>query len=326
MDLLEVSGISRKLQQNTVVNAISFSQPRFQKLAIAGETGSGKSTLLKMIAGLEQPDAGQIYFKEQRVLGPLFQLIPGHPGIAYLSQHYELRNNYRVEEWLDMANRLPQADADALFSICRIDHLVSRKTHQLSGGEKQRIALCRLLIGAPELLLLDEPFSNLDPIHKQILKQVLEEIGNRLRISCILTSHDPQDTLSWADELLVMQAGQLIQKGSPQQLYYHPVNEYVAGLLGSYVLLPEAVLSLFTENRSWPVMDHQYLVRPEQFRIVPEQANAVKARIEQVRFWGAFSEIQVAVAGRSIVIKTMAPNNLSVGGTIYLQLAHTTAV
>lgn len=326
MDLLEVSGISRKLQQNTVVNAISFSQPRFQKLAIAGETGSGKSTLLKMIAGLEQPDAGRIYFKEQRVLGPLFQLIPGHPGIAYLSQHYELRNNYRVEEWLDMANRLPQADADALFSICRIDHLVSRKTHQLSGGEKQRIALCRLLIGAPELLLLDEPFSNLDPIHKQILKQVLEEIGNRLRISCILTSHDPQDTLSWADELLVMQAGQLIQKGSPQQLYYHPVNEYVAGLLGSYVLLPEAVLSLFTENRSWPVMDHQYLVRPEQFRIVPEQANAVKARIEQVRFWGAFSEIQVAVAGRSIVIKTMDPNNLSVGDTIYLQLAHTTAV
>lgn len=326
MDLLEVSGISRKLQQNTVVNAISFSQPRFQKLAIAGETGSGKSTLLKMIAGLEQPDAGQILFKEQQVQGPLFQLIPGHPGIAYLSQHYELRNNYRVEEWLDMANRLPQADADALFRICRIDHLVSRKTHQLSGGEKQRIALCRLLIGAPELLLLDEPFSNLDPIHKQILKQVLEEIGNRLRISCILTSHDPQDTLSWADELLVMQAGQLIQKGSPQQLYYHPVNEYVAGLLGSYVLLPEAVLSLFTENRSWPVMDHQYLVRPEQFRIVPEQANAVKARIEQVCFWGAFSEIQVAVAGRSIVIKTMDPNNLSVGDTIYLQLAHTTAV
>lgn len=324
MGFLDVSGISRRLQQNTVVNDISFSQTRFQKLAIAGETGSGKSTLLKMIAGLEQPDAGRILFKGQKVWGPLFQLIPGHPGIAYLSQHYELRNNYRVEEWLDMANRLPQADADALFRICRIDHLVSRKTHQLSGGEKQRIALCRLLIGSPELLLLDEPFSNLDPIHKQILKQVLEEIGNRLRISCILTSHDPQDTLSWADELLVMRSGQLEQKGSPRQLYYHPVNEYVAGLLGSYTLLSEAGLSLFTDSRSLPLINQHYLVRPEQFRIVPEQAQAVKALVEQVRFRGAFSEIQVAVAGRNIVIKTMDPDGLTVGDTIYLQLAHIT--
>lgn len=324
MGFLDVSGISRQLQQNTVVNDISFSQPRFRKLAIAGETGSGKSTLLKMIAGLEQPDAGQIFFKEQKVPGPLFQLIPGHPGIAYLSQHYELRNNYRVEEWLDMANRLPQADADALFRICRIDHLLNRKTDQLSGGEKQRIALCRLLIGAPELLLLDEPFSNLDPIHKQILKQVLDDIGSQHRISCILTSHDPQDTLSWADELLVMRYGQLVQKGSPQQLYYHPVNEYVAGLLGSYVLLPETVLSLFTKNRSWPVMNHHYLVRPEQFRIVPEQAGAVKAVIEQVHFWGAFFEIQAAVAGNSITLKTMDMNQLSVGGILYLQLADTT--
>lgn len=324
MDLLEVSGISRKLQQNTVVNDISFSQRRSQKLAIAGETGSGKSTLLKMIAGLEQPDAGRILFKEQQVLGPLFQLIPGHPGIAYLSQHYELRNNYRVEEWLDMANRLPQAEADALFRICRIDHLVSRKTDQLSGGEKQRIALCRLLIGAPELLLLDEPFSNLDPIHKQILKQVLDDIGNRLQISCILTSHDPQDTLSWADELLVMRGGQLVQKGSPQQLYYHPANEYVAGLLGSYQLLSEASVSLFTANRSYPLIHRQYLVRPEQFSIVPEQAGAVTAVVEQVRFWGAFSEIQAAVAGTSIVIKTMHPGTLGVGDTIYLRLTHTT--
>lgn len=320
MDFLEVSGISRKLQQNTVVNGVSFTQRRFQKLAIAGETGSGKSTLLKMIAGLEQPDAGRVFFKGQEVLGPLFQLIPGHPGIAYLSQHYELRNNYRVEEWLDMANRLSRAEADALFRICRIDHLVSRKTHQLSGGEKQRIALCRLLVSAPELLLLDEPFSNLDPIHKQILKQVLEDIGNRLRISCILTSHDPQDTLSWADELLVMRAGQLVQQGAPRQLYYHPANEYVAGLLGSYVLLSEAALSLFTADRSLPVINHHYLLRPEQFRIVPEQTDAVKAVIEQVRFWGAFSEIQVTVAGSSFAVKTMNLDNLTAGDTVYLQV------
>ena len=97
MGFLEVSHISKKHGNNVVVEDLSFSQARFQKLAIAGETGSGKSTLLKMIAGLIQPDDGLIRFNDKHVLGPDFRLVPGHPDIAYLSQHFELRNSYRVE-------------------------------------------------------------------------------------------------------------------------------------------------------------------------------------------------------------------------------------
>jgi ABC-type sugar transport system ATPase subunit len=244
MDFLQVSGISKQQGGMDVLHDIHFIQQRFQKIAIAGETGSGKSTLLKIIAGLEQPASGRVLFEGKKVIGPLDQLIPGHPGIAYLSQHFELRNNYRVEELLEYANRLSETEAQELFVVCRISHLLKRKVEQLSGGEKQRIALARLLVGSPKLLLLDEPFSNLDPGHKRMLKSVLTDIGERLQITWILTSHDPMDTLSWADEILVMQNGQLIQTGSPLEIYHNPANEYIAGLLGSYNFFDAAEASL----------------------------------------------------------------------------------
>ena len=305
MGFLSVSHLTKKIQEATVVEEMSFEQARFQKLAIAGETGSGKSSLLKMIAGLVQPNSGSIFFEDEKVMGPDFQLIHGHPGIAYLSQHYELRNNYRVGEWLEMGTRLPQSEAATIFDVCRISHLLARKTHQLSGGEKQRIALARLLAGSPRLLLLDEPFSNLDPIHKQLLKEVLEDLSSRLQISCILTSHDPLDTLSWADELLIMHAGKLVQQGAPVFVYHQPVNEYVAGLLGSYVLLTADEWRLLGGSSTLPLLGDRYLLRPEQFSLTRSVNHGVQGSIQQIRFWGSFSEIQVQIPGKIIPVKTM---------------------
>ncbi len=230
MSFLKVEGISKRQAESFIVKDISFTQRASQKMAIAGETGSGKTTLLKIIAGLVQPDAGTVFFENLPVDGPDYQLIPGHPSIGYLSQHYELKNNYRVEELLEYANKLSLADAQALYDVCRIDHLVKRRTDQLSGGEKQRIALARLLVGSPKLLLLDEPYSNLDPIHKNILKSVITDISERLSVTCLLTSHDPMDTLSWADEIIVLKDGIILQKDTPENIYRKPVNEYVAGL------------------------------------------------------------------------------------------------
>ena len=165
--LLSVESVTKTINEQPVIQDVSFGQYSLQKIAIAGETGSGKSTLLKMIGGLLQPDAGKIYFRQQRVMGPDYQLVAGESGIAYLSQHYELRNHYRMEELLSYANILTEEQAHEIYAICRIDHLLKRNTFQLSGGEKQRIALARLLVSAPRLLLLDEPFSNLDLIHKK---------------------------------------------------------------------------------------------------------------------------------------------------------------
>ena len=305
MNFLQVSGISKQYSNAPVLKDASFTQQIFQKISIAGETGSGKSTLLKIIAGLEQPDAGFVLFENQKIYGPLETLVPGHPGIAYLSQHYELRNNYRMEELLEMVNKLPEQEAEKLFALCRISHLLKRKNYQLSGGEKQRLAIARLLIGSPKLLLLDEPFSNLDPIHKNILKLVLKDISDRLQITCILTSHDPLDTLSWADEILVMKAGEIIQKDSPAEIYYKPVNEYVAGLFGTYLLLDREQTAFFPVLQDTIQNGKRVFFRPEQFIIGPPGNGTVNGTIQNIRFWGSFSELEISLPVNTILVKTM---------------------
>jgi ABC-type sugar transport system ATPase subunit len=230
---------------------ISFVQRKGRHLAIAGETGSGKSTLLKIIAGLVTPAGGVVIFEGVRVEGPLERLIPGQPGIAYLSQYFELWHHYKVEEVLSYSNDLNPEEAAGLYRLCHIDHLLQRRTDQLSGGERQRIALARLLVQPPRLLLLDEPFSNLDMIHKRLLKKVIRESTEKYDITCILVSHDPYDTLSWANELLILRDGKIHQQGAPREVYARPRDEYAAGLLGEYnlvngeIIRPEAQTAFF---------------------------------------------------------------------------------
>ena len=308
MNFLEVSGVTKIQGNATVVNNISFTQQRFQKIAIAGETGSGKSSLLKIIAGLEHPDMGIALFEGQKIISPLETLVAGHPSIAYLSQHFELRNNYRMEELLEMVTKIPDEEAAHLFELCKINHLLKRKNTQLSGGEKQRIALARLLVGSPKLLLLDEPFSNLDPIHKNILKGVLEAITERLQITCMLTSHDPNDTLSWADEIFVLKNGELIQKGTPNKIYYYPVNEYVAGLFGNFTLLNNSELAFFKNEMPSLTDQTPVYIRPEQFSIAPENYIGVPGIIERIYFAGGSFEISVASRFKTILVKTMNPD------------------
>ena len=319
MALLQLSGVSKKEKSIFTVQDISFSQAPFQKIAIAGETGSGKTTLLKMIAGLLQPDAGVILFEEKKVRGPNDQLIPGHAGIAYLSQHFELRNNYWVHEILSYANNLTAEEAGALYHICRIDQLLNRRTDQLSGGERQRIALTRLLIGSPRLLLLDEPFSNLDAAHKAIIKSVIADITVKLNITCIMVSHDAPDTLPWADTLLVLKEGQLIQQGTPEQLYYQPVDEYCAGLFGPYNLVNAGDAALLNPGNNSLSTQKKLLVRPEQI-LINAGDKGFKAIIQNIMFMGSYYTIEAATGRQLIKIKT-SNNVYQTGEKVLLSLS-----
>jgi ABC-type Fe3+/spermidine/putrescine transport system ATPase subunit len=298
MALLEVKNISKQQQNRVIVDNISFQQHSLQKIAIAGESGSGKTTLLKIITGHAQPTSGTILFNGERVIGPEEKLLPGHRQMGYLSQHYELLNNYRVEELIWFENRLTEQEAKELFEICRIQHLLQRRTDQISGGEKQRIALCILLVKQPEFLALDEPFSNLDSIHTDILKNVLDELTLRLKITCILTSHDPHDILSWANEIIVMKDGKMMQKGTPQEIYNQPINEYVAGLFGKYNLLKPSVAALFGIDAK----GNYVMTRPENFRIY-KTGSGVKGIVQKVSFWGSFYETEVLVDDTKIIVR-----------------------
>jgi len=318
MAFLEVQQISKKLQEGLQIHEISFEQQALQKIAIAGESGAGKTTLLKMISGHAQPDGGTILFNGKKVMGPEEKLLAGHKEIGYLSQEHDLLHNYKVEDLVWFGNNLSDEEAATLFEICQIDNLMKRKTDQLSGGEKQRIALCMLLIKSPKMLILDEPFSNLDPIHTEILKAVLEDITERLQITCLLTSHDPNDTLSWADEIIVMKKGQIIQQGTPEIIYHQPVNEYVAGMFGRYNLLTTEQAALFGIE----VNEREIIIRPEDFIISANSENGVKGIVRKISFWGSFYEVEVRVDEFKIIVR-IRKNEWKVAEKVFVSIAIT---
>ena len=318
MDILTVTNLSLAENGVSVLHPISFAQRQGQKLALAGESGAGKSTLLQIVAGLIQPSTGTVHANGSRVRGPQEVLVPGHPGVAYLSQKSDLPQSLRVDQVLRYANKRPQTEAQAVYALCRITRLLPRRTDQLSGGEQQRVALARLLLSAPRLLLLDEPFSNLDRTHKRILQGVIEELGTRLDITCLLVSHDAADVLPWADAILVLHQGRLVQQGSPARLYYQPVDETTAALFGDYDLVHGAARQALLPDRRFK-KDTALLVRPEQLQLQPMGSGGVAGTVRAVRFLGSYSEVEVVLAEQGVRVR-MAATNLRPGDNVSVLL------
>ncbi|MFM9840862.1 MAG: ABC transporter ATP-binding protein [Cyclobacteriaceae bacterium] len=311
MGLLIVKGVNKLREERFVLKNINLVQESFQKIAIAGETGSGKSTLLKIIAGLEQSDSGEVLFENAKVQGPEEKLVAGHPSIAYLPQYFELPKFLRVEQVLAYANHLTTSEEEKLFKVCQINHLLKRKTNELSGGERQRIALCRLLIGKPKLLLLDEPFSNLDMVLKSILKSVIQAVGEKLKITCILVSHDPDDTLPWADQILIMKDGKIVQQGTPEKIYQEPNNAYVAGLFGKFnQLIPSLRKTLKIKS------DRKYF-RPEDFKINRhKKKNSLACKVLGSKFNGSYYQVELSMVKNNFI--TVSDRAWILGETVYL--------
>lgn len=313
--MLAVEGIEKRIEAVQVIKDINFNQLRFQKLVIAGETGSGKSTLLKIIAGLVQPDSGNVFYEGERVLGPDEKLIAGHKEIAYLSQHFELRNNYWVEDMLMLANQLDSEKTASIYRICKIQHLLRRKTQQLSGGEKQRVATARLLMTSPSLLLLDEPFSNLNVAYKQLMKSVINDICTELNISIVMVSHDPADILPWADHILVLKAGEMIHSGSPRLLYNHPPDAYTAGLLGRYNIINQSIQRVIGLQSE----EEEIIIRPSALEI-QENKEFINGLITAVLYFGGYEEIEVEVSGTKIWVMSGIMNKWKIGDFVQVSV------
>jgi len=299
MEFLKVSHISREEDGRKVLQDINLSIDQHQRIALMGETGSGKSTLMKILAGFSQPSAGNVFFEGKRIEGPDEVLIPGHKEIGYLSQHFELRNNYFVHELLEMASKMNEREMENICSICRIDHLLKRKTNALSGGERQRIALARLLVSKPKLLLLDEPFTNLDLHNNRIINEVIRTVSHKLGITCVLVSHDPAEVLSWAETIMIMQYGRIIQTADPVTTYQKPVNEYAAGLLGAFnhfSSMERDVAALLK------VPADRTFVRPEAFDLSKAPMHKAEGRVLESQYYGTHYALEVIVAGKRLTI------------------------
>jgi ABC-type sugar transport system ATPase subunit len=309
--LLEVQHISHSWEGHEVLHDLSFEVPASKITVILGANGTGKSTLLRLMAGFVDTQQGKILFDGQKVRGPGCMLIPGHPSIALVRQDSKLSPNISVKENLLYVLRAYEDDYQAkkieeLSNLLVLGHIMERTVNFLSGGEKQRVAIAAALASGPELLLMDEPFSQTDMYLKQELKQFLTKIVEQLGIGLLFVTHDPQDALALASEIIVLHEGKVVEKGSSRQLYYHPQHEATATLTGLCSWLPT---KSFPDLKQLHRIGENWLVRPDQVTMSPTQTEeGLKMTVSQLEFLGAHYLAYLQSKKTSISIITLLPS------------------
>ncbi|RZN83858.1 MAG: ABC transporter ATP-binding protein [Winogradskyella sp.] len=237
--MLKVKNIHFAYDKSSVLEQISFSLNPGENLAIIGESGSGKSTLLKLLYGEYDLSQGEIFWKEEQILGPKYNLVIGYDFMKYVTQEFNLMPFITVEENIGkfLSRFFPeekQKRTEELIKVVELEAFAKTKVKNLSGGQKQRVALARALAKQPEILLLDEPFSHIDNFKKQSLRRSVFKYLKEKNIACIVATHDKNDVLGFADEMLVLYNKNVIAKDTPQQLYRNPQLPLIASFFGEF--------------------------------------------------------------------------------------------
>jgi sulfate transport system ATP-binding protein len=230
-----VSGINKNFGDFVALDNVNLEVPRGGLTALLGPSGGGKSTLLRIIAGLEFPDSGQIEIEGK----PATWLAPQKRSVGFVFQHYAAFKHlsvYRnVAFGLEIRKR-PKAEirkrVTELLELVHLENFADRLPSQLSGGQRQRMALARALAVQPEVLLLDEPFGALDAQVRKELRDWLRKLHDEVNVTTIFVTHDQEEALEVADEIVVINNGRIEQIGSPTDLYDHPANDFVMSFLG----------------------------------------------------------------------------------------------
>ncbi len=260
--------------------------------AIIGASGSGKTTLLRLLYGLLSPDEGAVSFKGERIWGPEEKLIPGHDSMKMVTQHTDDLNAYaRVQD--NVAILLPNTNlqvkrerTNEVLRQLNMLHLAEKKIAFLSGGEKQRVAIARALVTRPEVLLLDEPFNQVDTSFREGLQQDIRRIVQETGITVVMVSHDPAEVLSMADELVVMREGRILEQGTPQSLYNAPANLYTAMLLTNCNVLENTEAELLNISSK----ADKVVVYPNQLKVT-DNREYKKWELKQVLFKGFYEDL-----------------------------------
>jgi ABC-type Fe3+/spermidine/putrescine transport system ATPase subunit len=295
--MLQIKNISFTYIENPVIENISFEIAKGQNVAVIGESGCGKSTLLKLIYGLYDLDNGEIAFNGEPILGPKYNLIPGEDYIKYLAQDFDLMPYTTVEENVgkflsNIYKDKKKARVQELLEMVEMTEFAKVKAKYLSGGQQQRVALARVLALEPEILLLDEPFSQIDSFRKNSLRRNLFNYFKKKQITCIIATHDSTEALSFSDETIVLQNGKLTAKGSSRELYDNPPSYYVASLFGE---VNELKQSHFTDIEE---TDETLLLYPHQLKVVEE--GKMKAIVKQCYFKGSHYLVKAAFERKAI--------------------------
>jgi spermidine/putrescine transport system ATP-binding protein len=306
---LEFRQLTKRYGAVEAVSGIDLAVPQGAFLALLGPSGCGKTTCLRMIGGFEQPSAGEV-----RIAGTVVNEVPAYQRpVNMVFQHYALFPHMNVAENVgyglrQQRPRLARADIDRrvaeALSMVRLDSFANRRTHEMSGGQQQRVALARAIVNRPKILLLDEPLAALDKKLRGDMQLELLSLQRELGITFVLVTHDQEEALSMADLVCVMNAGRIRQLGTPQQVYDHPADLFVADFVGKTNRIPVTVsagLLRLADGRALPGRSGRdgpaiAALRPEAIRIA-RSGDGLEGTVTHRIFLGSFAEYSVAVPG-----------------------------
>jgi ABC-type sugar transport system ATPase subunit len=241
--ILETIAVTKNYfgDKSTGINNVTILIPKGKVTAIVGESGSGKTTLLNLLYGLLQPDAGEVFFKEERVFKREEKLQHAHEAMRLVTQNnQDMDPRASVWESVKAGLRSDELGIDSEYkkitdSLNMLDilPLKDQPFGKLSGGEKQRVTIAKALISRPEVILLDEPFNQVDATYREGLQHDIRYIVKTWGVTIVLVSHDPAEILSMADELIVLKEGEIVESGPPEELYNSPKLLYTAQILAS---------------------------------------------------------------------------------------------
>ncbi|HHR6162527.1 TPA: ABC transporter ATP-binding protein [Providencia alcalifaciens] len=240
MSYVIAENLTKSFGQNQVFSDIQFTIEKGEFITLLGPSGCGKSTLLRCIAGLEQPDSGELYINRQNITHQPAQQRGG--GMVF--QSYALFPNMTVAENIAFGLKMRKVSAtERNKAVCEVIDMVelqgkeNQYPHQLSGGQRQRVALARALVMKPQILLLDEPLSALDARIRKHLRQQIREIQRELGLTTIFVTHDQDEAMIMSDRIFLMNKGAIIQSDTAENIYTQPATEFVARFMGHYNLV-----------------------------------------------------------------------------------------
>jgi iron(III) transport system ATP-binding protein len=325
-ELIRLNEVSMQFEDDLVLDHINLYINDAEFLTLLGPSGCGKTTTLRMIAGFESPDEGEIYLGDE----PINELTPNKRDTAMVFQSYALLPHYNVFDNVAYGLKLRKIPKEEIKSrVMKILDLVemsgmeSRMTNQLSGGQQQRVALARALVIEPSVLLFDEPLSNLDAKLRVTMRTEIRRIQQEVGITAIYVTHDQSEAMALSDQVIVMKKGVVAQIGTPQEIYYHPIDEFVADFIGEANFLKGKLINLGAGKSAIEILgiqvpiedcgDHKageegtLMLRPES-AVVADQG-ILPCRIVLSCFMGSYQNYHVMVGDTLVKITDYNPKH-----------------
>lgn len=333
----------KKYGENVIIPDLSLEIREGEFFTLLGPSGCGKTTLLRMIAGFNSIEGGDFYFNEKRIN----DLDPAKRNIGMVFQNYAIFPHYTVRQNVEFGLKnkgVPAKErkekSDEFLRLMQIENLAERKPDRMSGGQQQRVALARALVIEPDVLLMDEPLSNLDAKLRVDMRSAIRRTQHQVGITTVYVTHDQEEAMAISDRIAVMKAGVLQQVGTPKSIYQRPANLFVSSFIGRSNVVPaeleiegDTSFLLFSNGKKAEIRNVdgafrekrkvKLSVRPEEFLLCSKEEELLHARITESIFLGLNTHytVELETGDRAEIIQESTISNiLTVGEEISLKI------